>query len=270
MVKKKLTDGVVSTDPKSARWRSLFASARMAAESGEFRQAANLLTRAMELAKDLPERSYAVNATEMGLGVARLGMGQLREAEDCFNRVMGDLSSAADASERELYAVTLRFYAELLVTKGDERGAEKELQKSITILEDIGPDAGVLLAYSLSDLSGLYVISGRMSEAARYITSAMEILESVFGPENPELVRASMIYRLSIAKDDEEMLDAASDGLMRMEYSFSRNHPDLVRAISRYVEALKARGDEKRLEDVKVRLASFENAMSRKTSGGFR
>lgn len=253
MVKKRITESVTSDDAKSKRWRTLFASARMAYESGEFRQAESNLARAMELAKDIPERTFAVHATEIGTAAVWLVTNRSREAEARLSKSITSLESYSEDNCRELLAVALRFHAQTLINAGDTRAAEQALKRSALILGEIGTEASVQMAYTLCDLSGLYVIEGRISEAGKYIMDAMQILSAVCGPEHPEYARADMIYKLCLPMESGTFLDTASEGLMTMQYFYGSKHPNVARALDRYIKVLNERGDTARLEEAKLR-----------------
>ncbi|MFN8554389.1 MAG: hypothetical protein U0103_23170 [Candidatus Obscuribacterales bacterium] len=253
MVKKKITEAVKSDDAKSKRWRSLFAAGRMAYETGELRQAESLLARAMELAKDIPERTFAVNATEIGTAAILLAQKRTKEAESRLRKSITTLEGESGSTLEELLAVALRFHAQALVDFGDERTAEGELKRSATILGKLGSDAAVQMAYTLCDLCGLYLVQGRISEAEKNILDAMQILCSVLGPEAPEYIRADMIYKLCLPMQSDTMLDTAADGIMQMEYFHVSKHPNIARALGRYMKVLSDRGDATRLEEAKQR-----------------
>ncbi|MGH9548818.1 MAG: hypothetical protein ACRD3W_05550 [Terriglobales bacterium] len=251
MVKKKITDAVTSDDAQTRRWRQLFAAGRMAYETGEFKQAESLLARALELAKEIPDRTFAVNATTIGSAAILLAEGRSKEAESRLHNSITSLQGYAEAIHQELLAVAMRFHAQALVDQGDIREAERELKKSVEILSGLDEDASVQLAYSLSDLCGLYVTQGRISEADKHINHAMQILCDVVGPEAPAYMRADMIYKLCLPMTEDEKLDAASDGLQVMEYFYGNKHPNVARAVGRYFKVLGERGDTARLEAAK-------------------
>lgn len=253
MVKKRVTALVTSTDSKSKRWRSLAAAARMAYETGEFRQAESLLARALELAKDLSEKSIAVSATEIGRAAVLLATRRYREAVSQLEKTMAALQSFSDDAHKELLAVAARFYAQVLIEQGDERQAEKELLGSISILEEIGTDAAVQLCYTLSDLAGLYVRQGRISEAEKYISSSMDILHSIDDIDDAEFTRATMIYKLCEPQSPEDMLEQASAGIIQMQYQYGAKHPNMARALNNFFKVLSERGDRSRIEEIEKR-----------------
>lgn len=253
MVKKRIIESITSTDTKSRRWKALFSSARFAYDSGDLRQAESLLARARELSHELPERSFAEHATEIGLAAIYLAKKKPNDAKSRLRKSLNVLESNPDPALKELYAVALRFHAEALKIAGDENEAEKELKKSVAILEDLGSDAAVQLGYTLCDLSSLYLLQGRISEAQEYIESAMDILFVVLGPEAPEYTRADMIFAACKYSDAEEQIDMAADGIVRMEYMFGEKHPNITRAIDRYMKVLAKKGDEIRLAAAKER-----------------
>ncbi|MBX9689366.1 MAG: hypothetical protein K2X27_21835 [Candidatus Obscuribacterales bacterium] len=250
MVKKRVIDAIASDDPKTKRWRMLFSSARMAYESGELRQAETLLARAYELAKELPESSFALQATEIGSAAVLLAEKRSKEAMKRLDRCISKLSSYSDPKHSELTGVAIRFRAQALLDLGDEREAENELKRSAALLADLGIDAAVQLAYSLSDLCALYLMQGRHSEAEPKITKVMTILSAALGPQDAEYTRADMIYQLCLPMQPETRLEAASDGVRRMEYSFGNKHPNISRALDRYIKVLSEKGSHEKLEEV--------------------
>lgn len=253
MVRKKITEVVSSDDPKSRRWKSLFAAGRMAYETGKLREAETLLARAMELAKEIPQKAFAINATAIGTAAILLAEKRSVEAESRLRKSIAGLENSSESELKELLAVALRFHAQALLDAGDEREAERELKRSAAILADLGADASVQMAYTLCDLSGLYLVLGRISEATENIFDALQILSVVLGTDSPEYTRANMIYKLCLPMDSSAMLDAAGDGIMQMEYFYDYKHPNIARALSRYLKVLTERGDTVRLEEAKQR-----------------
>lgn len=253
MVKTRITEAVTASDAKSQRWRSLLAAGRMAYETGEFRQAESLLTRAMELAKEIPDAAFAMSATDIGIAAVWVVSGRGREAQQRLTKVVATLEGRGDAMQKELLGVALRFLAQATADQGDEREAEKLLRRSAQILGEVGIDACVQLAYTLSDLAGLYLLQGRISEAEQNITDSLQILGAVTGAESPEYIRADMIYKLCTPCSVETMLENASDGIQKMEYFFGYKHPNIERALKRYMRVLTERGDTARLDETKKR-----------------
>lgn len=256
MVKKRVIESMVSTDPMTKRWKATFSTGRLAYENGELRQAKNLLMRALEMAKDLPERSFSVPACEIAIAAVSLAEGKTKEAEQSLSRAVSKLEGASDFETSELLGVALRFHAEALMAGGDDRAAEKELLASIEIFQKLGADAAVQEAYSTCDLCSLYLEQGRLSQAEQRITRAIAILGNVLGPEHPEYVRADMLYCAFRPMDEESRMETVGDGLQRMEYFYGHKHPNIARAVDRYLKALKSKGDEARLKEAEERFAS--------------
>ncbi len=243
MTRKRIANIVVSNDLVSKRWRSTVASARMAYEVGEFRQAENLLARAMELAHQLPERDFAEHATEVGLAAVLLADRRVDEATARLEKSVAKLERYAEASHKELLGVALRFHAEALNDGGKKDAAEQELMRSKEVLESLGEAACVQLAYTLCDLSGLYLTQGRFLPAEKYIIQAMAIISQVLGSASPEYVREDMIYLCCLPMKDDERLETVSDGIMKMEYQYGPKHPNVTRALDQYFKVLAKRGD---------------------------
>ncbi|MBX9880209.1 MAG: hypothetical protein K2Y22_17250 [Candidatus Obscuribacterales bacterium] len=251
MTGNRMVDAVRSTDEKSKRWKATFAASRMAYQTGEFRQAESLLARALELASDIPDRSFAISATQVGIGAVLLAESRIREALSQFRKAVTGLEGHGDDEHKELLAVALRFYAQTLSESGDERGAEKELLRSIDILRGLGADGRVQMAYSLADLSGLYLSVGRRSEAEKYIGEAMKIAAFFLEPGSAEYTRVDMIYQISKPMPEEERHDMAQDGIRRLQYAYGAKHPNIAWALERYFKVLTESGNTAKLEEAK-------------------
>jgi|LakMenEpi03Aug12_release.lakeMendotaPanAssembly.Ray.scaffolds.fasta_scaffold518772_1 tetratricopeptide (TPR) repeat protein len=251
MIKTRVTEVLTDTDPKTRRWKSLFAAGRMAYEAGELRQAASLLARARELANELKQHTFATNASDVGLSAILLAEGKSREAANKLQKTISHLRGSSENEMKELLGVAMRFHAEALLDMGDPREAEKELKESISILQELGIESCVQLAYTLCDLCGLYLEQDRISEAEHFITSAMQILFAVLGPESAEYSRADMIY--AVCQQKEEPLEMAHDGIQRMQYMYGTRHPNVSRALNRFCKVLKDRGDTVRLAKAEER-----------------
>lgn len=249
MVKKRIVEAITATDPKTKRWKSLFSAAKIAYESGELRQAESLLARARELARELKDSAFAINASEIGAGAVILAKRDVREAAARLQKSINNLRGSSDNNLKELLGIALRFHAQALVDSGDERTAEKELKESAEILGDLGTDACVQLAYTLCDLCGLYVKTNRISEAEQFITSAIEILFAVLGPDSPQYVHADLIY--AVCREQEDRDGAVSEGIRQMQFMYGEQHPYVARMLERYMVALDQKGDTTRLEEAK-------------------
>ena len=254
MVKKKVIESVTATDANSRRWKSLFSTARMAFEEGELRQASSLLARARELANQLPDKTFAIHSTEIGMAAILLAQKKPRDAAARLQREISKLEGDPDLHLKELLAVALRYQAQALEEMGDYNESEKLLKKSIEILEDIGVEAAVQLAYSICDLSALYIAQGRLSEAEKHMNIGLEILFNTLGPDSPEYVRADMIFVTARIPETDSRLDNALDGLGKMEMMFGKHHPNIGRAFDRYIKYLKEKGDTKRIESAMERI----------------
>lgn len=251
MPMKKITEAVSSNDQQTKCWKQLFAAGRMAYEAGEFRQAESLLARALEVAHNLPERSLAENITEVGVGATLVAEQRSKEAVRELTKCISALEGSGDSMQKELLAVGLRYRAEALIESGDERTAEMELERSADLLTNLGSDALVQLAYSLSDLSGLLVKHGRKREAEKYILSAMKILGEVLGTQHAEYMRAQMVYTLTLLMEDTSLVDSAADGIRQMEYVYGAKHPHVTEAVDHYIALLEQQGNKVKIEEAK-------------------
>jgi len=253
MAKKRITEAVTSTDALTKRWKMMFSAARMAYETAEFHQAESLMTRAAEVAHQLTEKSFAEPATEIGCCAILIATRRTKEAAKRLEHAKSELASHHDDSHQELLAVAMRFHAQALADRNELPEAERELQQSVEILKKLGPDASVQMASSLSDLCGLYLLQGRHSDAETSILSAMKILSSNLGPENADYVRADMIYQLCLPLQADSRLEATADNLQKMEYAFGEKHPNITRAVNRYMAHLHERGETAKMQEVNER-----------------
>lgn len=251
MVKKKIVDSISSDDPKSRRWKSLISSARLAYASGESRQAESLLVRARELATELQEKEFAVSAAEIGLGAVELAKSNHKQAASKLQRTIDVLRHTNEPKMQELLAVALRFHADALVSAESFRAAEKELLESAEILSRLGVESCVQLSYTLCDLSALYLLQGRLSEASKNINSAIDILIAALGVEDPMYVKADLICTIAMPMDYQNFCETVSCGIQKLEYIYGERHPNVARALQRYAKVLSDKGDISRLEATK-------------------
>ena len=249
-----IADAVVADDAQSRRWRSLFSTARMTYEAGQFRDAESLLARAHELAGHLPDREFALPSTDIGIAAVLLAEHRIKESESKLHKAISSLEGAGDTVHKELLAVALRFLAQALYERGEDKEAEALLMRSLSILRETGWRGNAQLIFTLCDICGLYIAQNRIQEAEPYIADAMLLMGGEFEPGSPEYVRTDIIYTLLRPMRDSSRLDAAADGIRRMEYSFGSKHPAFERALSRYIKVLGDQGDLQRLEEAKKQL----------------
>jgi len=215
----------------------------------EFTQAKSLLERALLVACEVPEKSFAVHSTEIAMAAVLIAEKRPKEAIARLTKSMSELSSYGDNAHKELLAVAIRFYAQALADQGKERDAERELKKSLEILRTLGSEVRVQLAYTLCDLGGLLLIQGRYSEASNHILKGVKIVSEELGPESPDYIRADMIYQLCLPMSEETRMEYANDGIEKMQYVFGHKHPNIERAVRRYLRVLAERGDTAKIEE---------------------
>lgn len=251
IVRKRVADSISTNDPKSKRWKTLVASARLAYSVGESRQAESLLNRARELANELPERDFAIAASDIGLGAVELAKNNYKKAISTLKHTIDSLRSVSEPKMAELLAVALRFHADALTATDNYRDAEKELLESADILTKLGVESCVQLSYTMCDLSVLYLLQGRLSEASKYINSAIDILISAVGVEDPLYIKADLICTISMPMEYQNFCETMSCGIQKLEYIYGEKHPNVARALHRYAKVLSDKGDNSRLEATK-------------------
>lgn len=261
MRKQKLTDAIASNDPETRMWKARFSAAKAAYEMSDFHQCESLLHRAMEQAQSLEDSKFAINTCRVGLGASLIATGKIDQAREQLQAAINDISDNGDVALRELSALAHRFYAEVLTEAGDQPAAEDHLKTAIETLEQLGSECAVPLGYTLSDLATLYVTQEKMKEAKELLFSAMDLLEGALGPENPEYIRANLIYNLCESKGEEEMLSQVEDSIFRMQYQLGQKHPSITRALRWYLKKRQERGETERITEAKERFGMHVKAL---------
>lgn len=262
MTQQKITDAIASSDKETKLWKTRFAAAKGAYSMGEFRQCESQLYLAMEQAKSLKEHTFATNTCHVGLGALYIATGKPDKAREELQHAINALSGSGDPALRELYAVALRFHSQLLSDAGDYAGAETQLKQAMQILEDLGVDGAVQLAYTLSDLASVYVLMGNLQEARELIFDSMSLLESLVGPEHPEYMRANMIYNICDIENEEDRLAKAEDSIFRMQYYHGQKHPSVTRALGRYLKRRQELGENDKIEEARERFSIHSKALT--------
>ncbi len=253
MIKQRLTDAIESTDSETKLWKSRFAAAKAAYARADFKECESLLNRALEEAKHLKEHRFAVNTCRLGQGALCLATDKLDEAEKHLEQVIHEISGDSDPAMKELGAVALRFHAELNSEKGNLEGAEQDLDKACEMLETLGLEGAVQLAYAMGDIAAIYIKQGALTEAGEAIIASMEVLRMTLGPESPEYVRANVIYSLCHAGNEEEFFGGIEGAIEQMTYQMGRKHPSIVRAIHWYLGKLNERGDKTKIAEIEAK-----------------
>lgn len=253
MSQKRLTDAIESNDHDTKLWKSRINAAKGAYQQGEFRQCETLLFRAIEQAKSLKDREFAVNACHVGLGAMYIATEKLKDAEKHLDQAMHALAGSSEPALRELYAVALRFHAQVYLERGDHSSAERELRQAMQILEDLNEDGAVQLAYVMSDLAVMYAADGKLSDARDLLFSCMELLELTLGSGNAAYMRASMIYSVCRQEGVEDLLTQGEDGIFAMQYQLGQKHPNVVRALRWYLSKLVELGETEKVAEAQKR-----------------
>lgn len=253
MSQKRLTDAMVATDHPTKLWKSRISAAKGAYQQGEFRQCETLLFRAIEQGKLLKEHEFAVNACHVGLGALYIATAKLNDAQKHLEQAMHALSGSGEPALRELYAVALRFHAQVYLELGDHASCERELRQAMQILEELDGDGAVQLAYVMSDLAVMYAADGKLPDARDLLFSSMELLELTLGSGNAEYMRASMIYSVCQQEGLEELLTQGEDGIFAMQYQLGQKHPNVVRALRWYLSKLVELGETERVAEARKR-----------------
>lgn len=256
MTQQRLTDAITSNDPETKVWKSRFNLAKRAYDAADFKPCESLLHRALEQAHKLKDREFAINTCLVGLGAVHIALGRLDEASKELEEALRALSGASEPALKELYGVALRFHADLMSEKGETDTAKRELEQSIEVLEGLGTDGAVQLSYVLSDLATMHVKEGTLDEAKELILSALDLLEIAVGREDPEYLRANVIYSICQTKDETEFLAEVENSIVRMQYQLGPKHTNIARALRWYLQKLYERGDTERIAEVELKFGA--------------
>jgi len=258
MSRKRAIDARESADPKFRHWKSRFKAATAAFEMGKLAEARSAVYLSLMEAESLPDRSFAVPVCHVGMAVISMHQGNQKEAKEFFDKGINALSHQSAADTSEVYAAGLRFFAIWHEQNGDLEEAERCLRESVSILQELGNESAVQLAYSLSDLCYILVMRGQMEEAGTLIRSATEILAITVGEDDPSYDWAKIIYQVCLNKHDQEMLqEMFEDSMTVFQYKVGAKHPNLVRALNAYAAALKKRGLTEKLEGLKKNFSAL-------------
>lgn len=252
MVKNRLVDAIEDKDSKSKIWKTSFVAARLAYEEGKFREAYRQLMKTLKRAEGMKQEEFAKACTHMGMAAVLTQLGKFKEAKSYFDKAMAVSGRKDSAATKELHAVTLMFYADMIMEeKGDLNLAEASLLESVEILEELGTEYALFLANSLLDLSGLYLQMEKYDEAESYIQAALPLLATVYGRADETYLRASAIHQICQHKDDEDFIfELVKEDTTRMMYQVGTKHPNLTRALRRYAQHLKEHGQSEKLEEL--------------------
>jgi tetratricopeptide (TPR) repeat protein len=251
---KAIRNAIASVDKETKRWKMTMAAARMAYESGDFHRAESLLARALEMAHTLPEHAFAEASCEAGIAAAMLAERKNEEAEKQINACIARLDGTADEALQLVLAVALRFRGQAYIGQNKFIEAETDLARSIEICKTLGDP--LQQAYSESDLCGLYLLRNEIPKAEALITKVMAKLSNSSSPSDSEYVRANLIYEAVGPMSGETRLDTIESGLQRLQYVYFPKHPNVSRAVHRYLNVLKERGEEERLKEAQRRFAN--------------
>ncbi len=264
MTRHKLTDGMVSTDPKTKLWKARFAAAKAAYTLGELKQCNRLLYSTLELAHDLPESTFAENTCLVGMAAVAIAQNDLTTARTHLQKAIGRLGSSNDAPLLELLAVAYRFSAHVSLKERRVEAAESEFRKAIEILTKLGGDGAVQLSYTLGELAILFVTQDRLIEAKTLIATSSELMQAaLMDTESAEYVRNTMIYHICESTEEDEKLALIDEGISQMQYHRYKGHPGIKRAIHWYIEKLEAKGAAEQAQEARERYQAHLQASTK-------
>lgn len=260
MFHKHLVDAMTSTDPNTNLWKTRFMAAKEAYNEGKLIECKHLLSKLTDEGSKLPDKTFAVNTSQMGLAAVLLAEGKAAEAAGTLKKIANSLASQSDPALKELYGVALRFEAVAANDQGDFDQAEDLLLESVKVLEDIGNQAAVQLCYTLSDLALLYLSQDDLAEAAKIVTAMSDLADIVFAPDSADYALVHFIYNISQSKNDDEYFSAIEDSITRMSYLRGAKHPQIVWAIKAYLKKLHERNLPEAIKEAEIKFGAVHVA----------
>ncbi|MDZ4837672.1 MAG: tetratricopeptide repeat protein [Candidatus Melainabacteria bacterium] len=260
MSSKRVVDALDTTDKDFVHWKMRFKAAAGAFEQGKFKDARDLMFRALNQAETLEDKSFAVPASNLAIAILSMEQNKVDEAKSYFDTGLRGANLRPDDAGRELYAAGLRYLAMWQERNGTLDEAESRLRESVGILEKL-PNSDTQLAYSLSDLSFILVRNGNISEAQKTVRKAMQLLTDTVGKDQPQYDFAKMIFEVCLNQNDEKsLMDMFELSASKLQYKMGSKYPNLVRALNAYAAALKERGLTEELDDAKENFSALMRA----------
>lgn len=154
---------------------------------GLYKEAIPPLERALKAKEQsLGPEDPSVAETEVAIGEALFGRGEVKPAEEHFRRAI-TIDSARKGATDPMVARALAGLARLRLRAGDNSEAEALYKRAIAIDEkSLGPDAPMYVRHLIS-LGVAYWAQHRYAEAEPLMKRSLEIQERRLGPDHPDL-----------------------------------------------------------------------------------
>jgi len=262
MASQRVVDILESTDKDFVNWKMRFKIAATAYEQGKFKDARDLMFRALYQAETLKDSSFAVPASTLAIAILNMEQNKMEESKSFFDKGLRAATAQPNQAGQTLYAAGLRYLAIWYERKGELDEAEKNLHESVRVLEAV-PNSDVQLAFSLSDLAFNLVRKGNIEQARKTVKKALKLLTNAGGQEQPHYDFAKMIFEVCLNQNDERSLIEAFDlSASKLQYKMGAKYPNLVRALNAYAEALQKRGLTDDLDEAKEKFSALMRASS--------
>ena len=246
------SDDKSASVPPESRIRTLVASGSTAYLAGDYDAAADMLTRAVALAREHLAKSDPLRSQALaGLADVEVQLGKFAEAEAlCREALAADRKRGAQGAA--VLAQSLDSLGRAYFYSGDLAAAEAPLRESLALREQVLGARHSLTAISLGNLAGLLYQSGRYDEALSMYREALPIYREVYGPEHPEV--ASVVNDLGRTALMTGRIDEAEpllrQALSMTEKSEGDTHDDLISPLNSLamIDAYRGRLDAGRSE----------------------
>jgi tetratricopeptide (TPR) repeat protein len=246
------SDDKSASVPPESRIRTLVASGSTAYLAGDYDAAAELLARAVALAREHLDKSDPLRSQALAsLADVEVQLGKFAEAEAlCREALAADRKRGPQGAE--VLAQSLDSLGRAYFYSGDLAAAEAPLRESLALREQVLGARHSLTAISLDNLAGLLYQSGRYDEALSMYREALPIYREVYGPEHPEV--ASVVNNLCRTALMTGRIDEA-EPLLRQALSMTEKfegdtHDDLISPLNSLamIDAYRGRLNESRSE----------------------
>lgn len=224
------TSGLSSPPGETASsWRMHIAVAQMAYEKGLFSAAARNFLSAIATAKSLhlPDQDLSIGL--VGLAKCYCELGNFKEAESLYSRVL-EIDHSTLSAKCNTLAEDLHALAKVYLRTNRLGEAEALLQKAALMLTAVDPHCLQLAAVEKS-LAYIYCQQGRLQDADRLINHALALADTRAGRQDKVFAEVLIVLALLEAKkgrmkEAEELIERA---IASFELLTGGCHPELAK-----------------------------------------
>ena len=268
-------------------WQAAIDQANHESSLGHHHGAEALLRDALKIIERTDPKGAAAAVTWNNLGLVRQSLGDVLQAETCFQRALSLFRKMPAASAREL-ARPLNNLAALYLEEGQpDKVPRLDLPKLAEDLKTVSPNYPDLVI-TLENIAGYYYLRNRLDEADKRYQEILELRTKQEGPDSTEV--AGVMHNIAALRVRQGRMADAEDYLtkcfriwdanpsfrnpnlvlahanMGLIYALSGRHEEADRAYERAIAIATARlgPDHRRTGDVVASYAAALRLMKRK------